>query len=145
MKKTFAAALLLAGFAAVGAVYAYDMGPGTAKGPDFGSPVRVEIMSTTGSTVRLFTPQGNEVLCKGESVPIYRIASNMKGRLSSKDLTGLKPVGEVRVDYLVGESYAEGRLTMGDAKRGDIASKPSALCLAPKGSLGKFRDFIPQG
>jgi len=130
MKKTFSLIAMLGGFVLSAGVYANDTGPANTKPAGLQAvPVRATVMSNTLDTVRLFVPDGNEVICKGESIPVYRIESGMKGMLSSKDLSGLELVGEVRVDNRVGESYAQGSLITGEADPGDMAIKPDRSCL----------------
>lgn len=115
MKKISMSILMLAGLVFAASVYANDTGPASTKSALPSSMVKATVMSNNLDTVRLFVPDGAEAVCKGESIPVYRIESGMKRILSSKDLSGLKLVGEVRVDYLVGESYAQGSLITGEA------------------------------
>lgn len=151
MSKVFAFALLLSGVLAAGAAYAWggSSSSGT-KDPtsNLGSSsrVKVAVVSKTGDTVRIYAPD-NKVLCKGDLIPVFSSSSETKGiapmekqpsgastsdlnaMISKADLSNMNLVGEVRVDSLIGENYAEGKLIVGDAGHGDIAAKPSSQCL----------------
>ncbi len=130
MKKILMLILLLTVPVLSSGVYANDTATIKTRsaGLDSGM-VTATVMSNRLDTVRLFVPDGIETVCKGESIPVYRIESGMKGRLSSEGLSGLRLVGEVRVDYLVGESYVQGSLVTGEADPGDLAIKPDKTCL----------------
>lgn len=151
MSKVFAFALLLAGVLTAGAAYAWGGSSSSSmKGPmsniGSSSQVKAAVVSKTGDTVRIYAPD-NKVLCKGDLIPVFSSSSETKGiapmekqpsgastsdlntMISKADLSNMNLVGEVRVDNLIGDNYAEGKLIVGDAGHGDIAAKPSSECL----------------
>ncbi len=140
MKKTFAYMLVFAGLMTAGALYAWsgsDMHSSGMVNPE----IKAAVVSKSGDTVKLYVPD-NTVLCKGDAIPVFR-TSTMAERLlpggtspealsniiARANLSRAKLIGEVRVDRLIGTNYAEGRLIVGEAAHGDIATKPSAQCL----------------
>ncbi len=76
MKKIIVLSLLLSGLSLAGVVYAYGTNYNSMQGPKtdltLNIPIRAAVMSVHGSSVRLFSPIGSEVLCKGDNLPIYR-------------------------------------------------------------------------
>ena len=157
MSKVFASVLLLSGLFAAGAVYAWggssssDMKSSSDMNSLSSSQVKAAIVSKAGDTVRIYAPD-NKVLCKGDLIPVFsssgtegiapmerqpsgtmerqfRGTSNLDTMISKADLSNMNLVGEVRVDNLIGDNYAEGKLIVGDAGHGDIATKPSSECL----------------
>ena len=119
------------------------------------SQVKAAIVSKAGDTVRIYAPD-NKVLCKGDLIPVFsssgtegiapmerqpsgtmerqfrgteKPTSDLNIMISKADLSNMNLVGEVRVDNLIGDNYAEGKLIVGDAGHGDIATKPSSECL----------------
>ncbi len=141
MKKTFAYFLVFAGLLAAASVYAWS-GSNMHSSDTMSNPqVKAAVVSKSGDTVKLYVPD-NTVLCKGDSIPVFRTStmaerllpssnspSAMDKIISKADLSNAKLIGEVRIDNLIGTNYAEGRLVVGDAAHGDIATKPSAQCL----------------
>ncbi len=148
MNKAFAFALLLVGVLAAAAAYAWGGSSSSSMNSPMSnlgssSQVKAAIVSKTGDTVRIYAPD-NKVLCKGDLIPVFSRPSGiapMEGRgaekstsdlntmISKADLSNMNLVGEVRVDNLIGDNYAEGKLIVGDAGHGDIATKPSSECL----------------
>lgn len=152
MNKAFAFVLLLAGVLMAGAAYAWGGSSSSSMNSPMSnlgssSQVKAAIVSKTGDTVRIYAPD-NKVLCKGDLIPVFssggtegiapmerpfrgaeKSTSDMNTMISKADLSNMNLVGEVRVDNLIGDNYAEGKLIVGDAGHGDIATKPSSECL----------------
>jgi len=136
MKRLFVLSLLLSGLALAGVAYAYGTHYNSMQGPatdlTVNMPIRAAVMSVHGDSVRLFSPIGSGVLCKGDNLPIYRSPMSLFGN-KTYDLKKMQLIGEVKVDKLSRGGNAEGRLIVGKAERGDIAAKPSESCLPSNG------------
>ncbi len=143
MKKSFAYVLVFAGLLAAVSVYAWSGKNMHSSGMMSNPAVKAAVVSKSGDTVRLYAPD-NTVLCKGDAIPVFRTStlaerllpgSNsptaMDKIISRANLSNAKLIGEVRVERLIGTNFAEGRLIVGEAAHGDIATKPSAQCLTP--------------
>ncbi len=139
MKKYFAYLLVFAGLLAAVSVYAWSGKNMHSSGMN--PQVKAAVVSKSGNTVKLYAPD-NAVLCKGDRIPVFRTSSLAERILpggtspkaldkiiSKANLNDAMLIGEVRVDRLIGTNYAEGRLIVGEAAHGDIATKPSAQCL----------------
>jgi len=146
MKKVFALAFLVSGLMAAAAVYAHETSSDSMRSSDMSSSqeVKAAVVSKSGDTIRLYVPDAKD-LCEGENIPIFRatlvntFGDEAPGEVPPSDLiassyiSDMKLVGEVRIDRLEGDNYAEGTLVAGEASPEDIASKPSSECLTPQG------------
>ncbi len=149
MKRIFALALLVSGVMFAGMVSASMKRTDATSGERLWSnpDVRASVVYRIGNTVRIFVPEGNNVLCKGEKIPVFRPSGNTllepsgntkmnipagtaKNMLASTDLRDKRLIGEVKIFKLVGDNYAYGKLVTGEASQGDLAAKPSRACLA---------------
>ena len=84
--------------------------------------VIAHVLSVSGDTVTLYYggPSEGKVFCDNENIPIFT-NNVLEGNVSL--------VGEVKLTNLISPNYAVGRLVVGDANLGSLASKPSAMCL----------------
>ncbi|MHB8172850.1 MAG: hypothetical protein ACYDFU_00115 [Nitrospirota bacterium] len=147
MRKTFAYVVIFAGLLVAGTVYAAMSGSDMYRsGMSSSNPqVKAAVVSKSGDTIRLYAPD-NSVLCKGDEIPVFRTStmaerllpssnsdSAMNKIIAKADLSKARLIGEVRVERLIGTNLAEGKLIVGEAAHGDIATKPSAQCLSTRG------------
>ncbi len=136
MKRIIVLSLVLAGLSLAGLVYAYGTNYDSMQVPatdlSLNIPIRAAVMSVHGNNVMLFSPIGSDVLCKGDNLPIYRATMTSHGN-KTYDLKKMQLVSEVKVDKYTRGAYAEGRIIVGKAERGDVAAKPTKSCLSSNG------------
>ena len=119
MKKYYGIAITLLSLLAMGAISAYGLEK--LNTTEHHAGVVASVVSRSGDTVRIFDngPKGAKVFCVGENIPIFkRHSATSTGPL----------VGEVRILKFIGPDHVEGKLIVGSASRGDVATKPSAEC-----------------
>ncbi len=119
--KKFAWLTIIALAIAAGAYSAYAL-TGSDMSSSSSSKVLAQVLSVSGDNVTLYYGGASEgkVFCADENVPIFS-QNVLKGNVSL--------VGEVRISKLISPRYVEGSLVAGGADIGNIASKPSAMCL----------------
>ncbi len=119
--KKFAWLTIIALAVAVGAYSAYAL-TRTDVSTSSSSKVLAQVLSVSGDNVTLYYGGSSKgkVFCAHENVPIFS-QNVLKGNVSL--------VGEAKVARIISPRYAEGTLVAGGADIGNIAAKPSAMCL----------------
>lgn len=120
MRKYAGLAIVLFALVIMGALSAHGASRLSAVGGS--SRVIANVLSVSGDTVTLYYggPSESKVFCDNENIPIFT-ANVLDANVSL--------VGEVKVTKLIAPNYAEGRLVVGEADLGNIATKPSSMCL----------------
>jgi ethanolamine utilization protein EutA (predicted chaperonin) len=120
MKKYLSLVVVAFALVFAGALSAYALTTLDTKG--LHSDVVAGVLSRSGNTVKLYYNGllGSDAFCVGENVPIFK----QYGLAATERLEG-----EVHITRHIGKNIAEGRLIDGNASRGDVATKPTMMCL----------------